>query len=433
VNEYATDLRTEYAEDGYVFPAYGDRCFADVTDSALSLLSPRFDRELPDSAFDGLLGGDIENVVLLVIDGFGLDQWERLQGELPLLGGFDESGTVTPLTSTYPSETAAAITTLHTGLLPAEHGLLGWHQYLDSIDESIQTLPFRLEDDTPVRDEYPLAEPRELFDGEAIYGAAEDAGIDTHVTQPEHIAGSISSELTTAGAETHGYWNVADMAVTVRDAVADGKGPTHVTAYVPNVDTVSHVTGTETDRYDAQVRMVTEAIRTGFVDDLDDETAERTALLVTADHGHTNVDQSVAIDLSVPAVQDCLARGDDGEPIPPVGGPRNVQFHVRDGRVEELRNHLDDAAGDDALTLDSEEYRERGLFGRNHAEPGDTFERRSPDLLAVHRASPMWHEPDDKIGVHGGMTPTEMFVPFAAARVSDLQNRSLSVDRAPLL
>ena len=417
---HAPDLRAEYEADGYVYPAYGDRCFADVTESALSLLAPAFDRGLPDAALDGLLGGGVENVVLLVVDGFGLDQWERLRADLPLLARFDDAGAVTPLTSTYPSETAAAITTLHTGLLPAEHGLLGWHQYLDGVGESVQTLPFLLEDGTPVREEYPLADPRELFDGESIYGAAEAAGVDTHVTQPEAIAGSASSKLMTAGAETHGYWNVADMAVTVRDAVAAGDEPTHVTAYVPNVDTVSHWTGTGTDRYDAQVRMVTEAFRAGFVDALDAETADRTAVLVTADHGHTNVDQSVAVDLSVPEVRDCLARGDDGDPIPPVGGPRNVQFHVRDGRVEELRERLETAAGGDVRTFSESEYRDFGLFGGDDVDAGGTFERRAPDLLAVHRDSSMWYEPDEKIGVHGGMTPAEMLVPFAAGRVSDL-------------
>ncbi|MBP1986916.1 alkaline phosphatase family protein [Halolamina salifodinae] len=422
MSDYASDLREAYEEDGYVFPAYRDRSFADTPESALSLLSSEFPRNIPDDAFGDLIDGDIENVVLLVVDGFGLDQWMRLREELPLLDAFETDGIVTPLTSTYPSETAAAITTLHTGLLPAEHGLLGWHQYLDSIDESIQTLPFLLADGTPVQDEYPLADPRELFDGDAIYGDAEAAGVDAHVTQPVHIAGSISSELTTAGAETHGYWNVADMAVSLRDIVADSEGPTHVTAYVPNVDTISHRTGTAADRYDAQARMVTEAIRTGFLDNLDAETAEKTALLVTADHGHTNVDPEVSVDLSVPEVQNCLARGDDGDPIPPQGGPRNVQFHVADGRVEGLRDYLKREAGDDVLTFTEAEYRERGLFGSNHAEPGEAFERRAPDLLAVHHEGQMWHESDEKIGVHGGMTPEEMFVPFAAARASDLQN-----------
>ncbi|MEF8799410.1 MAG: alkaline phosphatase family protein [Halolamina sp.] len=414
------NLRTTYEEGGYVFPAYGDRCFADVTESALSLLSEEFECGLPASAFGDLLDVDIDRVVLLVLDGLGMDQWNRLADELPFIRAFEKWGTVTPLTAVYPSETAAAITTLHTGLLPAEHGLLGWHQYFEAVDESIQTLPFLLEDGTPIHDDDPLANARELFAGEAIYGDAEAAGIDTHAAQPEHIAGSASSRLTTGGAETNAYWNVADMAVTVRDTLMAADGLTHVTSYVSNVDHISHVTGTAEDRYDAQVRMVTEAVREGLVEGIDAETAQRTALLVTADHGHTNVDQSEAVDLDVPAVQDILKRDADGEPIPPVGGPRNVQFHVQDGRVEELRSYLE--ANHDVLTLDREEYTERGLFGEGQAETSETFERRAPDLVAVHRETVMWYHDDDKIGVHGGMTAEEMLVPFAAARVSDLQD-----------
>ena len=421
MTEFAPDLREEYEENGYVFPAYRDRCFADATESALSLLSADFDRHLPDEAFADILDDEIQNVVLLVVDGLGLDQWTRLRDELPLLDTFETDGTVTPLTSTYPSETAAAITTLHTGLLPAEHGLLGWDQYLDSIDEAVQTLPFLLDDGTPVQEEYPLANPRELFEGEAVYGAAEDAGIDAHVSQPDKIAGSASSELMTAGAETHGYWNVADMAVTLRDIVSSD-GQTYVTAYVPNVDTISHRTGTEDNRYDAQVRMVTEAFRTGFLDALDPETADETAVLLTADHGHTNVEGDLAVDLSVPEVQNCLACGADGEAIPPVGGPRNVQLHVEDGRVEELREHIEAAADGDVLTFTEVEYRDRGLFGSNHAESSETFDRRAPDLLAVHRDAPIWYEPNPFVGVHGGMTPEEMLVPLATARASDLQD-----------
>lgn len=416
----SADLQERYEEDGFVFPAYGDHCFADVTESALSLLSDEFERGLPDSAFGDLLDADIDRVVVLVLDGLGLDQWNRLEDDLPFISAFEERGTVTPLTAVYPSETAAAITTLHTGLLPAEHGLLGWHQFFEDVDQSIQTLPFLLEDGTPVHDENPLANARELFAGEAIYGDAEDAGIDTHAAQPEHIARSASSLLTTAGAETNAYWNVTDMAVTVRDTLVAADGPTHVTAYVSNVDHISHVTGTAEDRYDAQVRMVTEAVREELIEGLDAETAERTALLVTADHGHTNVNQREAVDLDVPEVQDTLKRNKDGEPIPPLGGPRNVQFHVQEGRVEELRRYLE--ANHDVLTLDREEYTKRALFGENHCETSELFERRAPDLVAVHRETVMWYHDDEKIGVHGGMTPEEMLVPFGAARVSELQD-----------
>lgn len=416
------ELRRQYEEDGFLYPAYGDRCFADVPESALSLLSDGFHRGLPASALAGL--DDVETVVVALLDGFGLDQWSRLADRLPLVRAFQSGGTVTPLTSIYPSETAAAVTTMATGLLPAQHGLLGWYQYLESVGEPVQPLPFTTVNGTPVQERHPAADPSELFDGEPVYLAAADDGIESHVVQSADVAEGAYSRLTSAGATTHAGWNAVDMALDVRDVVAGADEPTYVYLYLPNVDTIAHRTGPGIDRYDAQVRLVTEALRTGFVESLDPETAAETALLVTADHGHLQVDPAGNPELDRPDVWELLRRGDDGEPVPPVGSPRNVQFHVRPGRVDELRNLLEGEF--DVVTFTEAEYRERGLFGRDAdgkpVDTGVTFDRRAPDLVAVHRDRHLWHEHDDKRGVHGGLSHAEMLVPFAAGRVSDLQD-----------
>ena len=116
---------------------------------------------------------------------------------------------------------------------------------------------------------------------------------------------------------------------------------------------------------------------------------------------------------------DALRTGGDGDPIPPVGGPRNVQLHVRDGEREAVRELL---AGEfEALLLSREEALDRGLFGPG--EPGARFRRRLGDLVVVPRDRSVWH--DDAalryVGMHGGLHPDEMLVPFAAARVDRLR------------
>jgi len=85
---------------------------------------PSLPRELlPD------LGG-VRKVILLIIDALG---WEML---LPLLDGnlvfsrLAEEGRLLRLTSVFPATTTAALSTLATGLSPAEHGLLGFRLYL---------------------------------------------------------------------------------------------------------------------------------------------------------------------------------------------------------------------------------------------------------------------------------------------------------------
>jgi predicted AlkP superfamily pyrophosphatase or phosphodiesterase len=100
----------------------------------LSVLDSSFTRQLPDDVFDGVRDGGVENVVALLVDGFGYEDWKRNRASNPFLSALTEHGTVTPLTSVYSSETAAALTTNHTGVQPVEHGLLGWYQYSQEFD-----------------------------------------------------------------------------------------------------------------------------------------------------------------------------------------------------------------------------------------------------------------------------------------------------------
>nr|WP_277504049.1 alkaline phosphatase family protein [Haladaptatus sp. DYSN1] len=140
-DDVAASLRDRLVEDGFLFPDYDGFCFANVPDTVLSLFDAPTRRTLPDKAFAGV-ETDADHVVVLLLDGFGYEQWTRDQHKHSHLEALAEQGTVTPLTSTYPSETSAAITTISTGTQPVEHGLLGWFQYYEELNEVLTTLPF---------------------------------------------------------------------------------------------------------------------------------------------------------------------------------------------------------------------------------------------------------------------------------------------------
>ena len=63
-----------------------------------------------------------EQVVLLVIDGLGEEQLRERAALAPVMS----SGVGGPITSVAPSTTACALTTLVTGKVPAEHGVVGY-------------------------------------------------------------------------------------------------------------------------------------------------------------------------------------------------------------------------------------------------------------------------------------------------------------------
>jgi hypothetical protein len=425
------DLLDDHLDDGYLSPAYPDYCFANVNPTALSLLGADVDRTLPADVFDGVLadagrdggtdldavGADVDHVVVLFLDGYGYEHWKRDHGDVPLLSALTERGTVTPLTSIYPSETTAATTTFHTGRTPVEHGLLGWWQYVERVDDVIQPLPFTTVDGEPVGEAYPDLEYADLYAGESLYERAAAEGVETHLHQPFPASGpEIGATRTTE------YRNVADLAVRLRLAL-ESDGADYRYGYVPTVDAAAHAAGTESDEYRAQLEAVCAALRRELVGRLDGGVADRTLFVLTADHGMVDTVPGENVQIrreDLPEVWDHLRRDGEGEPIPPVGSPRNLHLHLRDGTVEEVRETIESRYP--CRTHTREEAFDTGLFGDR--EPSELFRRRCGDLVVVHRDRGMWWERSEweLVGMHGGLTREEMLVPFAAARLSDLQD-----------
>lgn len=418
----ARGLEDAHGDDGALFPAYEELCFANVPDTLLSVLDAPAERPLPASVFDGV-ETDVDNVVLILLDGFGYEAWRRTADSHPFLASLSDRGAVTPLTSIYPSETAAAITTLHTGLQPVEHGLLGWGQYVPELDATIQTLPFLTADGTPAEEAFgDDADPALLFDAETLYQRAGRAGITSQLVHPAEFEDSAYDSMVKRGAETVPYGSVAEMALRVRQTLEAADGPTYVNAYVPHLDATAHDHGNQSAEYAAQVGMVADCLQRELVENLDSETAERTLLIVTADHGQVDTRPAENVDLDALGVEPHLKRDGDGDPIPALGGPRNLQFHVREGHVQALAEVLESASGADLRTFTREEYEARGLFGDR--APSARFEERRPDLVAVPRELTVWYDDGhlEMVGMHGGLHPHEMLVPFATSRLDALQS-----------
>jgi hypothetical protein len=398
-------LRDEHGSDGALFPAYADYCIGNVPDTIRSVLGAPASRPLPDDVLEAT-HRDVDRVVMVVVDGYGLDAWRRDHEDVEFLRRLTERGRITPLTSIYPSETAAAISTLETGQLPCEHGRIGWNVYEPTTDRSFLALDGRVKVGDGERAE-------EAFEGvQPLYPSLVEAGADCHRLQP--------FEVETPGVTQHGYDGLDGFGDWLAALTEAAEAPAYLYGYLPHVDHVAHEVGTEAAAYLDTVAAVTDQLAV-FVDELDPRTAERTLLLVLADHGHVNTDPERNVDVSAnETVMANLRRHADGTPVRLAGSPRNVHLHLRDGTVEATREALADL---DAHVFTRREALDRGLFGDR--PPTDRFRRRCGDLVLTHRAHGTWFadvEADELglVGMHGGLHPDEMLVPFAAARASRL-------------
>ena len=420
--DLADTLRADELAPGVVRPDYAGYCFGNVPDTVLDVLGVDARRPLPADALDGV-GTDVDHVVVALVDGYGFERWRRDHADRPLLAALGDRGRVTPLTSVFPSETAAAITTMQTGRLPCEHGALGWFQYHEGCETVAQVLPFADYDGVPLDEACPGTAPSWLLDdAPTTYERAADAGVDSLVVVPEGIVGGGHADVALRGATVVGRPDAGAVARTLRERLEAATGPTYAYGYFPQVDAAAHRAGTDSDDYRDALGTVLGHLRRDLVESLSPDVAARTLLVVTADHGHvdTPASENVAIG-GLDDVEPHLARDSAGDPVPAVGSPRQLQFRTRAGHVEALRSSL--TAQLDCATFDRGELLATDLFGDRPASA--TFERRLPDLLAVTRERGVWyddhHDELSLVGKHGGGHPEEMLVPFAAARVSELR------------
>jgi len=409
--DLADRLLDELGEDGFVRPDYGRYCFDAVTPTIGSVLGADVGRTLPADALAGV-DTDVDAVLLFLVDGFGYDQWVDYHEDEPFFRTVTDRGRVTPITSIYPSETAAAINTLHTGVLAAEHGVLGWNVYDRAADEEFVALKFQTADGTPPE----RVAKEDVVAAESLYEALRDRGVDC-----QHV---VPFAETAAGAEHHEYdrYDLSTLPGTVASAFEAADDPAYVYTYLPQVDGECHATGTGSDEYadvvsevDRTLRESAREARAAFDGDV--------LVLVAADHGHVDTDPERNVDLlEVPVVEDNLDRTRDGSPIRLAGSPRNVHLHLQDGTVETVREGLESQF--DVRTFTAEEAVESGLFG--DVEHSETFHRRVGDLIVVHRDLGVWYggdvEPESLayVGMHGGMHRSEMLTEFAAVGLDEL-------------
>jgi hypothetical protein len=371
--DVAGDLRREFEEDGYLFPDYEEYCFANVAHSVASALGVETGRTLPEDVFDGVSTDDYDTVLVVLVDGFGFRQWRHERDHHEFLDRLSSAARVTPLTSIYPSETAAAMTTLHTGTLPAEHGVVGWNVYEPAADAAFEALPFLTKDG-----EEPPIPRSDVADADSLYTELADAGVSAHhvVPYPE----------TPEGATRRGYETLAEFAERVPEAVRAADPPSYCFGYLGHVDAAAHESGTESPTYRETVGEVFDALESILWDIAADGTAENTLLVVAADHGHVNTDpeRNVNLDRREELVA-ALRRHADGTPVKFSGSMHNVHLQLRDDLTREATADVtaDLRAELDALVFERENLLDGDLFG--DAPPSETFRRRVGDVVVSHR------------------------------------------------
>lgn len=415
-------------KEGFIYPRYDGYSFYNILPTIFALFGKDLGKPtLPQEIYQAYVGRN-KKVILFLIDGFGFDQFIRLSKELPFLKNFTRGGNIYPITSIFPSTTSAALTTIHSGLTPQEHGLMEWYLYFDEIDQVIQTLPF-----SPVgRMQPPEAlqmigvNPQILFSGKTIYSKFKDEGIVPYLFLEEKYLQSSYTRLTSQDANIITWRQLNDLILSLQQIVTNGTSPFCAGVYLDLLDHTEHQFGKFSDQYFVEAKNLFKRLQKEFIEKIDPELAQDLIILITADHGQININPSDTVYLNdFPEITENLALSQNNKKILPWGSPRDLFLKIKDDKIEEVFSFLKKKFEDKALIIKSKKAFEQGFFGAGLPHP--KFFDRIDDLLIIPFGNQtIWYEylSGERLvfkGCHGGLSEEEMLIPFGIARALELQ------------
>ncbi len=347
------------------------------------------------------------HVLLLLADSLSVEMARRLLREVPALRERLVASRV--VTSTFPSVTPTGISSILSGLYPAEHAIPGFHFRLEGVERVIQFYrlsPAEQEAEGGLKE---LGCDLASLRLDSLVTAAPRRGVPARLVMPRKIAASLSTDLLRGalgggGAPVLPYARAREC---LKGVPAGASGFTYV--YFSAIDESLHLRGLHHRTTEAAFRALAQALA-GWLE----EWGEEGLLFITSDHGHVDLRQPRVVDLHDPGLAPLMD-------LPPgVSGGRVAFFYTSE--VEALEARLRALGGEDLWLLRTGEVAELGLLGP--VPPTREARARIGDLTAIARGSAYLRyrysprtpaRPDG--ATHSALSPEEMMVPLLVARV----------------
>lgn len=332
----------------------------------------------------------LEHVLVVVVDGLGAAALRARAGHARTLAGALSKATT--IDSGFPTTTAAALTTLTTGTMPGEHGMVGYR-----VRDGAGRLTNQLSGWDDLMDPATWQRSRTVFER-----ATEQGIVATAIGLPKY-AGSGFTAAALRGAEFVGGRTPAErFEAAERMLAAPGPGLGYL--YVAELDQIAHARGWESPEWTTALESLD-----ALVAALARRLGPGRGMLLTADHGILDIPESghVLYD-TAPELLEGVA-GVAGE-------PRMLHLYTEDGAADDVARRWGESEGDRAWVATRDEAVQAGWFGP--AVDSDVAPRIGDVLVGARKRIAYYDGRDPQrtgrnmIGQHGSLTVEETRVPL---------------------
>ena len=276
---------------------------------------------------------DYKNIVFICLDGFGINPIKiNLNSE-----DFLRKNIKDVLTSTFPSTTTNATTSLISNKLPMDHGWFGWSLHFDEINRNIDIY---LHKDSQTGEKvdytYPIADNSDCY--------FDHTRTDYKITPILPVFVQTKSEDKKIVIE-----NEDDLCEAIKKVCAKS-GKQFIYAYLPEPDATMHDFGVSSKEAKDKIQSINKKIEKMYND-----LADSSLIIITADHGQVDIEGYIEFykDNELNEMLEC---------VPFLDG-RTPAFKVKENRTKEFEIKFNEKYGEDFKLYKSKDLIEANIFG----------------------------------------------------------------------
>ncbi len=353
------------------------------------------------------LTGERENKIFFIVDGFGMNLLNELRSRNKRTNETLAKASLNAVTTIFPSATLCVLSSLFSGMLPSEHGVIGDIQPVGGFGlVNIMYLSEMFGDISKHFDgiEYEMIYPKD-YNLQKLQ-AKNGIGIFPKTIEMLPSGRQILNEL-----HNLEYSTIEDLYGVINSVINKGSNSI-ILVYYGNLDHIEHMHGYLSDESIAEAAKVVELI--GSINTL--ARNGNYSVIVTADHGHVIVKGSEFKTFDSKSKLASLLKR------PPWGNARTMFLESKEGKEEKVEEAFNEDFVDYSAIFRSEDMLAAGIFGpekplKKKRENFGTHIAISKGNYSINYAEKGQYEPwfdrsTGQIGTHGGMSQNEMQVPL---------------------